>query len=591
MSGGWADAREAAESLSAHQTQALELLAQAPLLWPEAICTLAGLGSRATGYRRLEKLVELRLVKWIRPPLREMNSPRLYHLTDLGVTTVALRLGVEPAELAQSRRLRAEQLLRELPGLPYLSALYELLVGLVPPGGRLERWVRPWRGRYRTPRAKALLAASTPAYAEVSHGSGPAAPYLLLADICDRPLESYRRSVTRLAGYRAYRRDMPDLVVATTSERRALGWEELLASVCRGLGTAELPGYVFTWEEVAEGLPGRIAPRVPARGHAAPEVLAPLPSHGGRGPLPRPVGPPLAPPKWAVLSPHDRELLAQVGRHPFLSAEGLSLAADRQLEQVEPARKRLIRNALLREPDPGELDGEAKGLTELTATGLAVVAAQRGLAPLSAAKVCGLSGGGPEEPFGQRSALAREAGHTLGVNSLFLGLYRVAADWRRRGFEYRVLEWWCAAACARGDVRPDGYGVLAIGPVRYDFELEYDRGTQRRQDLLAKFDGYRHERVRSGDGVANLLVVTLSRHTEERIAGAVLTACAGSGESLPVLITTEARVRTDRDGLLGRIWREPVDRGRRHWLVRPQVAPFGYNCPPSEPFARRGGPG
>lgn len=85
-----------------------------------------------------------------------------------------------------------------------------------------------------------------------------------------------------------------------------------------------------------------------------------------------------------------------------------------------------------------------------------------------------------------------------------------------------------------------------------------------------------------GETSPTLLVVTQSRDSEQRVADAVLTACALSGEMLRVLITTGARIRADHDGLLGCIWREPVNRGRRHWLVRPVVAPFGYGCPPSE---------
>ncbi len=146
-------------------------------------------------------------------------------------------------------------------------------------------------------------------------------------------------------------------------------------------------------------------------------------------------------------------------------------------------RHRLLEDRLVREPDPGELDDSARGLTELTVAGLAVVAAELGLTPSAAVRTCGLSGGGPEEPFGQRRPLTREAEHALGVSSLFLGLYRAVVDWRRRGFEY-----W----------------VLAIGQVRYEFRLEYDRGTEREARLVWKFEAYRRLRGR----VPTLLVVT-----------------------------------------------------------------------------------
>jgi hypothetical protein len=277
-----------------------------------------------------------------------------------------------------------------------------------------------------------------------------------------------------------------------------------------------------------------------------------------------------------------------VGRHPFLGTGDLATLTGRRTDTVARLAARLGRSGLLRKIGEDELGSAAAGIevVELTREGLSVVAAQASLTPAAAVKFNHLSGGGPDAPFGQRRALARDPEHTLGTNGVFVALYRVAAQWQSRGHACRVLKWRSAAACVRDDVRPDGYAVLGIGPVRYAFELEYDRGTEQRRDLLAKFDAYQR-RLAAGRGETfpTLLVVTLNRDSEQRIADAVLTACALSGEPLPVLITTGAQIRADRNGLLGRIWREPVNRGRRHWLVRPVVAPFGYGCPPSEAFA------
>ncbi len=576
----------------------LELLARTPLLWTAAVRTLGGLSSDDTAYRCLDRMGERGLVSWLRPPLWGRNSPRLYHLTDLGVAVAALRREVDPVQLARSHGLRGEDLLAELPGLPYLVALYELAAGLVPEGGRLAEWRRPWRRYYHKPTAKALQRVSLPAYAEISTDADRTAPYLLLPDVGERPLASFELALSGVVDYMAFRRgDLPDLVVATTSEGRALAWRELLEQARRDRGTAPLPARVFTWEEVGDGLRGRLPPRLPAKRHIAPlDLDAVEPAGQGRS-LPRPVSTGLARRRAGAggaaleLSPDCRELLALVGRHPFLGTGDLATLTGRRTGTMARLAAHLARSGLVRKIGEDELGSAASGIevVELTREGLSVVAAQAGLTPAAAVRFNHLSGGGPEAPFGQRRALARDPEHTLGTNRVFVALYRVAAQWQSRGYAYRVLEWRSAAACAQGDVRPDGYGVLGLGPVRYAFELEYDRGTEQRRDLLAKFYAYQR-RLTTGRGETfpTLLVVTQSRDSEQRVADAVLIACALSGQPLPVLITTHARIGTDSNGLLGRIWREPVNRGRRHWLVRPVVAPFGYGCPPSEPFARTG---
>src|SRR5207253_2461624 len=65
-------------------------------------------------------------------------------------------------------------------------------------------------------------------------------------------------------------------------------------------------------------------------------------------------------------------------------------------------------------------------LVELTATGLALVAAQQGL-PLGAAiRTNGLAGGGPERPLGARRKLALQLAHTVGADDIFVRLVAAA---------------------------------------------------------------------------------------------------------------------------------------------------------------------
>lgn len=56
------------------------------------------------------------------------------------------------------------------------------------------------------------------------------------------------------------------------------------------------------------------------------------------------------------------------------------------------------------------------------------------------------------------------------------------------------MEWWneksITEACAQM-VRPDGYGKWAESGRSTGFFLEYDRGTEKLETVLNKFDGYR----------------------------------------------------------------------------------------------------
>jgi hypothetical protein len=184
------DARRVVWELTPDGARVLVLLAQAPLLWTDAVCTLAPLGSRATAYRCLEKLRVQGLVERLRSRQLDSGAPQLYHLTDLGVAAVASTRELDPAHLATMHRLRGEDLAVRLMGLPHLTALYELATALVPLGGSLQRWVAPWTGRYFKLTAKALQRVSVPAYLEIRDEADRAVPYLLLPDDGSREMST-----------------------------------------------------------------------------------------------------------------------------------------------------------------------------------------------------------------------------------------------------------------------------------------------------------------------------------------------------------------------------------------------------------------
>ena len=87
-----------------------------------------------------------------------------------------------------------------------------------------------------------------------------------------------------------------------------------------------------------------------------------------------------------------------------------------------------------------------------------------------------------------------------------------------------LVVWRNAVACARGRVRPDGYGVLRLDGRRYGFFLEYDRGTQdaaayRRKLAPTTPTATAGRSPRDYAGFPALLLVTTDTDAENRIAG------------------------------------------------------------------------
>jgi hypothetical protein len=141
-----------------------------------------------------------------------------------------------------------------------------------------------------------------------------------------------------------------------------------------------------------------------------------------------------------------------------------------------------------------------------------------------------------------------------------------------------LSEWRAAAACERKYCKPDGYGCYVRGGQAHGFFLEYDRGTEPTWKYRAKFRAYARYRD-SGDagrdyaGFPTVLFVTTKAAAESRIADAAQSEWFARGAESPVvLVTSTERIRQDREGILGRIWRNtaPARFGtepeRRYWL-------------------------
>lgn len=593
----WHDAQFAVADLAQRpgDRHTLLLLARLPLLPERVVERLAGVTGGASVYRTLRHLADAGLIAAIRPPSQPGHAPRLWYLTDLGLATVALDAGVAVEHLARHNRLRGADLLALLPGLPDLLALYDLLAAVAASGlGRpdLLAWERPWRRRVHRLTAKQPLIVTLPAYVALAW-NGATGRYLLLPDLATYPIRQYRTTLDQLFVLRRHLAgDLPTVVIATREPQRVAAWQELLEAARQPRADVPLPVCVATWANLSAALATR---RSSGRdGGPAVERLIQrvcVPAGQPRRPgtrLPRLVGDDLA---AGADAPHtstglgrialgltmtDRTLLDLVGRHPFLTPERLAIVLGCSVPCVRRRRNRLIVLGLLRLLDADEIDDDVAflELVELTAEGLAICAAQQGLSVALAVRITGLAGGGPERPIGTRRLLVAQLAHTVGVDRVFISLIRAGRRRSGAGHDDGLIEWQNAAACSRGHLRPDGYGVYRHQGQLYGFFLEYDRGTMSARGYRRKFAAYAAywssgRFQRDYHGFPTILVVTVDPQAERRIMHAVRAAGVGKGWPLPLLVTTWERAVVDRDELLGCIWLAPVGHGtqRRHWFL------------------------
>src|SRR5579859_3245498 len=116
----WRDASEAVEWLRDRGScaQTLRLLARLPLLQACVLQQLFGLRGGASVYRTVDRLKSRGLVATIQPPVYQTHSPRLLHLTDLGLATLTLDQDAEPQDLVRRLHLGGDDLLNVVPQLP-----------------------------------------------------------------------------------------------------------------------------------------------------------------------------------------------------------------------------------------------------------------------------------------------------------------------------------------------------------------------------------------------------------------------------------------------------------------------------------------
>lgn len=585
------DVRALAHRLTATQREVLGLLSWLPFAAVDVLTRLMGLGGPAEVYRVIGRLDALGLIGRIQPPLEGGHNPRLAYLTGLGVAVAAVENGVDPATLAQARRLRHGDLLRRLPRLAHDLALYRLLAAVAASGSEpptLVSWQTPWRLSYRR-KSENFVTVQAPAWACLRWGEARG-EYLLIADVGGFPLRRYWRLLRALVEWRHVEGGvLPLVVVGTVSEGRATAWRHLLVEAGRAQRDSPLDGHVVTWAQVERGEVeiGEV------RGQSRPEHPRPaIVKEQARGQnnvktwnLPG-LEPTLTVDKLAAkyqlaslalnLTAVDRELLDVVARHPFLSPSDLAEIMDWTTPWARRQCDRLVALGALRPLTADEAGARAAagGWLEVTRAGLRLLAEQRGLTLAEATHWLGYVGGGSEQEVGVRRKLVQVLGHTLGVNGVFVGLYRAARRAQLEGRDERLTVWRSAAQCGQGMIRPDGYGVYMIAGKRHSVWLEYDRGTMWRRALRAKFEAYAeyYERRlyrRDYANMPSLLIVTQRETDETRILDTWRATGLGDDSDFAIWVTNEAAINdlNNGEGMRGPIWRR-VGRGthaRSRW--------------------------
>lgn len=254
----WGEAIDLHDRTSRERLWLLEILLQLPLAWADLLGALCGLSGVNSIDRPLACLRRRGLVDFLSPAVWSGRSPRLYHLTDLGLGVLSLHYDEDPLTLARRHGARWVDLLAMMPGIEWVADAYEILRAIV--RGREHglvglEWRRPWYARYRSPWSATLAYVQMPAWVRLTWES----EYLecfLLPDWATFPPDVFRARLFRLAAYSrlAWGWKARPLILVAPSPERLEAWRGLLDYVSRTSGV-RLPAYLTTWKRMREELP------------------------------------------------------------------------------------------------------------------------------------------------------------------------------------------------------------------------------------------------------------------------------------------------------------------------------------------------
>jgi hypothetical protein len=471
----WRMATGEAARLKAAEAVALELIGELPLAAVSHLLPLAMGRSRSALCADVAHLVERGLVATIEGPAHAAcRRPRLLLVTNLGLAVLAYRHGMDPRELARRRGLGRgplEELIRQLPAVLSSYELLALLAGALGQA-RLQDWRRPWRthgftaGATAGPTRGMCLPARAALEWHAENGQLLAGGYVLVADTGGLPPQALRSQLAQLARLQFMTETFaPVVAIATTSDRRVEAWATTLNSISASPRRGLLETCVDTWDAwraVRIALPwNNQCEQIPEpRPTFSQHPQQPVPWAS----VPRPID--LARVRRAVaewqFGTVERAVLDVVARHPFMPSARVGVVLGKDVRWARRRRDLLVQRGLARILPPDELAPGLRckdDLLEATVRGLTMLAGSLGLSLGTAVRYHGLAGGGRQTPIGPRHALLAHVAHTLGADETFA---IIAAAAHREG-DGSLLEWRNAAACARGRVRPDGYGLLRLG--------------------------------------------------------------------------------------------------------------------------------
>lgn len=215
------------------------------------------------------------------------------------------------------------------------------------------------------------------------------------------------------------------------------------------------------------------------------------------------------------LTDRDRSLCDLLYEHQVLTTNQLCDAAFHSLITTRHRLARLHDLRVLDRFQPLRPVGSSPHHWVLDELGAAIVAADRGVEPRELAWRRGRA---------LALATSQRLDHLVRANGCFTALLRAA----RHQLNARLARWWSERRCAAewGEfVRPDGHGVWVEDGVQVGFFLEYDRGTEPLDRLVAKLSGY-HELAEAEPDPVLVLFVLPSHRREAGVRQALAHALA-----------------------------------------------------------------
>lgn len=595
------------------QVEAVRWLARLPFLGAEEVSLLLGT-AKPYAARLLAELESLGWAEWVTPSSSELDTERLYVLTDACPPKLAKTLCVGEAEPLQSLAVGRREVLERLVRL-------ETVVGLNRFGAQLVSAVRddeevelvefrslPWRRR----RAQTWWPPEIEAFGCLRWGPWRA-PFFVAWDRAGAPAFHRRKRVSAWYTFREGphpwgRDDVPPILVVCPGESEAMQWAQAALAAADRRKTSPLPMFLGVLRETeSEGPVGPawrrpdgtarayLCERLPWR-PAVPEEATGLPAMNSKSQLEPMTDRTVPLREWArqaaalpvkkqqksgieylaalsvVSSAMGKRILEWLGHHPLLSADDLSVVLRVSSQLVRRLLSDLVVSELVNSTDE-RLKGEAVAVQRyfLTHVGLKLLAARDGVPPRRYLRHGIIASPSESKKGGGRlDTLLRQLDHTVGANCFFVRLIADGGNGRPR-----LVRWLSPSEAVlkftHGEIthwlRPDGAGDIHWKGKVHRFYLEWDRGTIGWPEMTEKLRGYVAYLAAMTDKNGNmpqLLIVTTSPARENVMWRIVDDAFNDLRLPSRDIFTTIDSLLSGL-GTLASIWRTSSDSARQQW--------------------------